>query len=449
MAEVRISIIGAGSGAFSLSLIKDLCLTPNLAGSVVTMMDIDPARLDAAHDICKRYAAELGSRLGIEKTLDRRAALKGADFVINTALAAPHDRLHEGWEIARKHGYRLGGSYHIMYDEAFWLNYYQLGLMESITEDMLELCPKAWHLMVANPVITGMTHLARRYPQAKAVGLCHGYSHIFRIAEILGLARDRITYQIPGVNHFVWLNRFHYEGRDAFPILDKWIEEKSEAYWALEKNPVIRKKSVDVYKHFGVFPIGDTASWSGAAWPWWYHSDDETERKWDERPIEGWNDYFTGVGKAAADFQRLSADPSIKLSHVYKPVLSDEPMIPLVESIACDIPRVHIVNIKNSNDFVPGIPKDFEVEIPALCSAGGIQGIATGSLPNRVIGHAIRDRVVPVELELQAHLHGDRELLTELVMTDHWTTSKSQANALIDDIFELPYHKELKRHYSR
>jgi len=129
-------------------------------------------------------------------------------------------------------------------------------------------------------------------------------------------------------------------------------------------------------------------------------------------------------------------------------VISDEPMIPLVESIACDIPRVHIVNIKNTNGFVPGIPTDFEVEIPALCSASGIQGIATKPLPQRVIAHAIRDRVVPVELELQAHLHGDRELLTELVMTDHWTGSKRQANALIEDIFALPYHTELKRHYS-
>lgn len=449
MAEVRISIIGAGSGAFSLSIIKDLCLTPNLAGSVISMMDIDPARLYAASSICTRYAAEMGMRLKIEKTLDRGESLKGADFVINTALAASHDHLHDGWEIARGHGYKLGGSFHIMYDEAFWLNYYQLRLMESITEDILEICPKAWHLMVANPVITGTTHLNRRYPEAKVVGLCHGYSHIFKIAETLGLERDRISFQIPGVNHFVWLNRFYYEGKDAFPILNQWIKERSESYWASEKNPAIRRKSVDIYRRFGVFPIGDTASWSGAAWPWWYHSDDDTEAVWDERPVEGWNDYFSGVKEAAAEFQRLFADPSIRLMERYKPVPSDEPMIPLVESIACDIPRVHIVNIKNGNGFVHGIPRDFEVEIPALCSARGIQGIATDPLPPRVIDHMLRDRVATVELELQAHLSGDRELLTELVMTDHWTKSEKQAAGLIEDIFALPYHGELKKHYTR
>lgn len=36
MVDIKISIIGAGSAVFSISLIKDLCLTPNLSGSTVT-----------------------------------------------------------------------------------------------------------------------------------------------------------------------------------------------------------------------------------------------------------------------------------------------------------------------------------------------------------------------------------------------------------------------------
>jgi alpha-galactosidase len=67
----------------------------------------------------------LSFELYLEKTLDRRASLQGADFVINTALAAGHHRLREGWEIARRHGYNWGGSFHVMYDEAFWVNFYQ------------------------------------------------------------------------------------------------------------------------------------------------------------------------------------------------------------------------------------------------------------------------------------------------------------------------------------
>jgi alpha-galactosidase len=42
--NIKISLVGAGSGAFSLSLVRDLCLTPNLSGSTINFMDIDPQR---------------------------------------------------------------------------------------------------------------------------------------------------------------------------------------------------------------------------------------------------------------------------------------------------------------------------------------------------------------------------------------------------------------------
>ena len=35
----RISIIGAGSGEFSMGIVRDLCLTPSLWGSTVSLRD--------------------------------------------------------------------------------------------------------------------------------------------------------------------------------------------------------------------------------------------------------------------------------------------------------------------------------------------------------------------------------------------------------------------------
>jgi alpha-galactosidase len=124
-----------------------------------------------------------------------------------------------------------------------------------------------------------------------------------------------------------------------------------------------------------------------------------------------------------------------------------ETMIPIVESIACGIPRVIVTNIQNHGNFVPGIPLDFEVEIPSLVSSAGIQGIRTDGLPRTVLAHLLRDRVAPVELELEAFGRGKRDLLTQLVMTDKWITSRKQAEDLIDEIFALPYHDELRKHY--
>ncbi len=456
----KISIIGAGSGAFSLSMIRDICLTPNLAGSTVSLMDIDPERLDAAYSVCRRYAEEVGFEVVLEKTLDLRPALQNAEFVINTALVAGHHRLREGWAIARRHGFNWGGSFHILYDEPFWINYYQFRLFESLVEDILEICPKAYLLLVANPVLAGITYLARRYPEARIVGLCHGFSEIYRIAELLGLDREGLTFEIPGVNHFVWCTRLYHNGRDVFPMLDRWIEEEAPGLWAAARGDRggFGPKYADLYRRFGAIPIGDTAHWSGASWPLWYHSDEALERKWlpEGKPEAGWNGYFAHVEANAADFRRLAAEdpvrfganPNAKVTDIFPPKLSGEPMIPIVESIACDIPRVIIGNIQNKGDFVPGIPRDFEVEIPTLVSKRGIQGIQTGGLPPALLAHALRDRVAPVNLELEAYRKGSRELLMQLMLMDPWARSLEQVRSFVEEVLALPYHGELREHYA-
>jgi alpha-galactosidase len=446
----KISLIGAGSGVFSLNLIRDLCLTPNLAGSTVSFMDTDRDRLDAAYTLGRRYSREIGIDLDLQKTTDRQESLEGADFVINTALSAGHHRLQEGLSIARRHGYRFGGSHHIMHDEAFWINFYQLRLFDSLVTDILRICPRAWYIQVANPVLAGSTYLARRYGEAKVVGLCHGYRGVYELAETLRLGRDHVTFQTPGVNHFVWLTHFYHRGRDAFPLLNAWAEKEAPTYWkTCQASSSLGPKAVDLYRRFGAFPIGDTCTPGGGSWPWWYHIDSQTERQWKEDPHEWWErHHFPHVEEQVARISRVAHDTTTKVSDVFPPRRSGEVIVPLVESIACDIPRVLITNIQNKGDFVAGIPRDFEVEIPALVSKRGIEGIRTDGLPAPLISYALRDRVAPVELELEAYEQGSRELLLQLLLMDPWTRSRAQAQSLLTDILALPYHEEMRQHYT-
>ena len=72
--KLKICIIGAGSAQFSLTMVRDLCLTENLRGSHVTFMDIDEERLEVIHKLGKRYSEQLGSELTFDKTTDRAAA---------------------------------------------------------------------------------------------------------------------------------------------------------------------------------------------------------------------------------------------------------------------------------------------------------------------------------------------------------------------------------------
>lgn len=444
----KISIIGAGSANFSLSLIRDICLTPNLRGSTVSFMDVDQGRLDAAHALCRRYAGEVGADLTLEKTTGRRESLKGADFVINTALVVGNRSLEQGFAVGARHGYRFGGSYHIMHDEGFWINYYQYRLFEDVTRDMLEICPAAWCLQVANPVFAATGFLAQKYPQARVVGLCHGFGGVYHLAETLGLGRDGLTFEVPGVNHFVWLTRMYHKGEDVFPRLDRWIEEQAPEYWKTchpcsDMGPV----AVDLYKRFGAFPIGDTCTPGGGSWPWWYHADSATEERWQEDPAGWWSGYFVHLQRGVAEIKRVAEDTSSKVTSYFPAKPSGEVMVPIIESIVCDIPRVIIGNIPNSGDFVPGVPRDIAVEIPLLVSKRGIEGIQTHGLPQPLVDYILRDRVAPVRIELEAYEKGSKELLLQLIMMDPWTRSLDQARALMDDILAMPGNEEMHAHY--
>jgi len=446
--DVKISIIGAGSASFSVRLIRDLCLTPNLEGSTVSFMDINKERLDAVYAFCRKYAMEMKIKLNLEKTMDRRKSLKDADFVINTAMVVGYGGYRAGWNIGFKHGYRFGGSYHIMHDEGFWINFHQFKLFESIVNDILDICPDAWYLKVANPVLAGVTWIGRKYPKLKFVGLCHGYRGVFSIANVLGLNAERMTYLVPGVNHFIWLTHFYYNGEDAYPLLDRWIEREAPKYWeTIPPSSGLGPKAVDLYKRFGVFPIGDTCTPGGGAWPWWYHIDDETEKRWKEDPKRWWSFVLNPPRRDPVAELIKIAQSSVKATSMYPPQKSGESIIDIIESIACDIPRIFQVNIMNSGKLLPGVPEDFEVEVPALVSKRGIQGIATDGLPKPLIAHILRDRVAPVETELEAYEIGSKELLLGLIMMDPWTRSEEQAVKLLDDILNLPFNREMKKHY--
>ncbi len=446
---MKISIIGAGSACFSINMIRDICVCKPLEDVTLSLMDTNRERLDGVVNLCGRYAKALGRKIVVEGTTDRREAIAGSDFVINTALAAGYDKLLEGLAVAKRHGYRYGGSMHIMHDEAFWINFYQYRLMEGIAKDILELCPRAWYFLVANPVITGVTYLARKYPALKIAGMCHGFAGAEWVADFLGLEAKHVEFEFAGVNHFAWMTEFRYKGEDAYPLLDKWVTEKGPAYWETIPNggTVLCMKACDLYKRFGLLPVGDLAIAAGGAWPFWYHTDRETETRWKDN-IEGWwNGILGGIVNEAIHVRDAASIPDEDLLKTFPPFSSGEPMVPFIESTALNLGRKVVVNVLNRGAPVQGIPEDFQVELYARVDATGVHPCPTKPLPKPIIAHILRERVAPVEMEIAAFTEGRYDLLLEVVMMDPWTRTREQAVSLVDEILALPFNAQMKEHY--
>lgn len=79
----KITFIGAGSTVFAKNLLGDILSFPELANSTISLMDIDPERLRTSEIVAHKVADFFGAKPKIEATLDRRAALEGADYAIS------------------------------------------------------------------------------------------------------------------------------------------------------------------------------------------------------------------------------------------------------------------------------------------------------------------------------------------------------------------------------
>ena len=396
MAQPNIVIIGAGSAQFTLDMIRDLCLTSGLRGSVVWLVGhVDREKVEQVGAVGVRYSAEMGAGLTFRVTYDRREALRGADFVICAAAINPHRSLMQ-----------------------------MLFFME-IIGDMEKLCPQAWLIMAANPVFEGCT-LMTRHSSIKVIGLCHGFREGVRnIAEVLGFNLADVYAQAAGLNHNVWLTHLFYQGKDAYPLLDRWIDTQAEAYW---NSPVfnggklewgnLSPKAVHMYRFFGLVPIGDTAGHSS---PWWYLTDEQVQRKYGYVLQDWWEVYFAHIQAKMEAIRQAAANPEMPVSAFIPPEKSTgHDHINIIDAIANDRPGEFVVNIPNQG-AIDGLAGDVVVEIPAMVSARGVQGLRVGRLPDAVMLY-LQSAVASMEFLLKAYETGNPTLLAAYFLQEPWNT---------------------------
>jgi len=452
---VEISLIGAGSVMFSLAFIRDLCVTETLGGSTVTLMDINRDRLEMVYGLAQRYKKEVKANLKFKTTLNRKTALEGADFVLSTVRVTSYDADETERKIAERYGYYRGLGDRVCDYYGGIGAYYQLRFFLDLAIDMERYCPDAWLIETANPVFEG-TNIITRETKVKTIGVCHGHFATKDIIDALGLKPEDCTTQVAGFNHCVWLTHFLLKGENAYPLIDDWIENKAQAYWKSEEylkglpweSEQMSPGAVDTYHFFGSFPVGDTVR---SMSPWWHHTDIKTKQKWYgstggfDSEI-GWSIYLDFRGKILKKMNELAADPSLSLTEEFPPATSGEQHIPIIDAIANDKETKLQLNIPNRG-AVSGIPDDVVVEIPALVSGKGVQGINVGRLPKRLMLYAIEPRMRRMEQILQTFLNGDRKGLLLMLMEDPRAHSFDKTKALVEEILAQPWNAEAAKHY--
>ncbi|MBC7091810.1 MAG: alpha-glucosidase/alpha-galactosidase [Nitrososphaeria archaeon] len=450
-----ISIIGAGSVVFTGRLIVDLCLTKSLHNSTVILMDINRERLNIMYELAIRYSRETEANLVIKKTMDRREALEGSEFVVNTVKVGGYEPMEEERRIAEKYGYYRGVGERVSDYYGGIGAYHQLKFFLELATDMEKYCPDAWLIQAANPVFEGVT-LIHRMSKIKVVGVCHGHLGYKDVVRRLGLNEENVRVTIAGFNHNVWLKDFLYKGENAYPILDEWIEKKAVDYWNSEEYlkslpwecEQMSPAAVETYRLYGLFPIGDTVR---SASLWWFHKDLESKKKWFgptggfDSEI-GWTLYLNFLKENLEKLYYLASNPELKLTEFYPPTFSGEQHIPLIDAIKNDNQTLLQLNIPN-NGIISGIPDNVVVEVPALVDSSGVKGVHVGAMPKRIMLFNMIPRMLKMEQILQAFIEGDRTSLILMVAEDPRTLSFDNAKALIEEQLSQSWNMEALKHY--
>jgi alpha-galactosidase len=416
----RIVFVGAGSVEFTKNLLGDILTFPELASSEIVLHDIDPDRLETGVAIARWTNDAVGAAARVSSTLDRRAALEGADYVINMVQVGGHDATLLDFEVPLRHGVKqtigdtlgIGGIFRALRT---------IPVLLGIARDMDDGCPDAWLLNYTNPMAMLCWAVYDGSPIDRVVGLCHSVQGTTRrLAELVGVPFDEVTFLGAGINHQTFILRFERRGENLYPLLDAAIERDPE---------LARTVRMELYRRLGYFPT--ESSEHGAEYvPWFMRHDELVERfripvgEYVRRSEENMRRYEHIRGALAAG-EGFAVERTLEYASL------------IIHSIETGTERVVYGNVRNSG-LIDNLPDGCCVEVPCLVDRAGVQPTHVGALPPQLA--ALNRTFANVcELTVRAALDGKREHVYHAAMLDPNTAATltlDQIEALVDDLFD-------------
>ena len=148
----KIVLIGAGSTSFGPSMFTDLYLSKILDGSTIVLHDIDKEKLEIIYELLTIENELRNNKFIIERTNNRRKALKNADFIINSIEVGNRMELwRQDYKVPRDYGSTQvlgenggpGGTFH---------SFRVIPPIIEIVKDVEKICPNAFFINFSNPM---------------------------------------------------------------------------------------------------------------------------------------------------------------------------------------------------------------------------------------------------------------------------------------------------------
>lgn len=371
----KVAFMGAGSTVFAKNVLGDCIYTPEIENLEIALHDIDPVRLDDSQKMITNILRNNGRKdVTVTPYLDRREALKGAQYVCNAIQVGGYDPCTiTDFEIPKKYGLRqtiadtlgIGGIFRALRT---------IPVLEDFARDMEQLCPDALFINYTNPMAM-LSGYMQRYTNIQTIGLCHSVQvcakHLLTELKMEEYV-DKCRWEIAGINHQAWLLKItDLQGNDLYPEIKRRALHP-ELYDI--KNDLVR---LDMMKNFG-FYITESSEHGSEYLPWYIKSKypELIERfniPLDEYPrrcvnqIEGWNKMRSQL----VNDEKLTHEKSHEFASY------------IIRAMETDIPyRVH-GNVLNTG-LITNLPSNACVEVPCMIDRNGVNPCYVGDLPEQL-----------------------------------------------------------------
>ena len=407
---MKVAMIGAGSIVFAKTLLNDMLATPALQDAEYALMSRTEPKLRRMEAFTNRMIEENGLKAKVWATLDRREAIKDADYVICMIQVGGVGAFKIDYQIPLKYGVDqcIGDT---LGPGGIMRAARSIPVLVDMAKDIEEVAkPDAILLNYTNPMGVCCYALGQA-ANISYVGLCHGVQTTMDlIGGYVGLPKEEIDFLAAGINHMAWFLKLEHEGKDLYPLLKERCE-KPEYY-------VNEKVRIEVMRHFGYFMTESTGHLSEYI-PWFRSSKRALEEFCDEPGFGGESGaYYTWSAEVARKYAEV--DPLEFESPKLEP-RSAEYCTYVLEAKETGKPFKLQGNVRNDG-YITNLPMGSCVEVPVYVDKEGLHPLRVGDLPHQLA--ALNQSNVTVQtLAGEGSLEGDPELIMQAMAMDPLTSA--------------------------
>ncbi len=422
---MKICIIGAGS-TYTPELIEGLINhKDSLPVKELYLMDIDERKLTIVGGLSQRMIEAAGLDTKVVLTQDLDEAITGCKFVCAQIRVGKLPARIKDETIPLKYG-MLGQETNGI--GGMFKGLRTIPVILDITKRMEKLCPDAWLINFSNP--SGMiAEAVLNNSPIKMIGLCNvPIGSVDSVKNQLGLPNAFVEYL--GLNHFAWITKVEYEGKDYLKeAIDMGLNSSNM------KNIPTLGFSRELIQTVGAIPTSYLN--------YYYHKDKMVDKCLKAEKCRGEICYeieeqlleIYSNSEVHSKPEQLSKRGGARYSEV---------AINLIDAIHNDRNNIQVVNILN-NGAIPWLADDDAIEISAYIGKDGAKPIKT-DYRNTHIEELVKTMKAYEKHAVKAAMNGDVDEALRALMINPLVFDYDKAYDCFYELLEA--HKEYLPQFS-